>query len=210
MASEQRSLEWHAERVGKLTASRMADAMAWLKSGKGMTKVRSDLLCLIAAGRITGQKLDADISNIPAVRHGIENEEQAKNMLAIERGILGEDCGLILHPTIEHLGASPDFIYDGCPVEIKCPNPSTHMRYLSEKVVPEEYRPQMALQCLCLGVENGIFASFDPRFPEHLRLFMCEFKPGKEYLKLVESEAIQFLKEVEEVVKQMENLKCHQ
>ena len=206
MASEQRSLEWHAERVGKLTASRMADAMAWLKSGKGMTKARSDLLCLIAAGRITGQKLDADISNIPAVRHGIENEEQAKNMLAIEHGILGEDCGLILHPTIEHLGASPDWVYDQLPVEVKCPNPSTHMRYLNEKVVPEEYRPQMALQCLCMEQTEGIFASFDPRFPEHLRLFFCEFKPSKDYLKLVESEAIQFLKEVNEIVKQMESL----
>jgi hypothetical protein len=42
-----------------------------------------------------------------------------------------------------------------------------------------------------------------------LRLFVCDFKPGKEYLKLVESEAIQFLKEVDEVVKQMESL-CHQ
>ena len=207
---EQRTEEWFAERLGKLTASRMAAAMSYVKSGDS-SAARKDAILELALERITKTNQGSDLSRVSAVQWGVEQEPFAKEAISIELGLLGDDVGFVLHPTIPMLGASPDWVMeDGRPVEIKCPTPKTHFLYLKENQVPKDYLPQMALQCLCLGVESGTFASFDPRFPEHLRLFVCEFKPKKEYLKLVESEAIQFLKEVDEVVKQMENLKCHQ
>lgn len=203
---QQRSDEWFAERAGKLTASRMADAMSYVKSG-APSAARTNLLHTIALERITGTPQGPDLSRVACVQWGVEQEENAKRAISIEHGFFGDDVGFVQHPTIEGLGASPDWVFNGQPIEIKCPESKTHLEYLMAGGLPDKYKPQLALQCLCMGVTEGLFFSFDPRFPEHLQLFMCEFKPGSEYLEHVESEAVKFLKEVDEICNRILDLR---
>jgi hypothetical protein len=112
------------------------------------------------------------------------------------------------HPSIEHLGASPDGLVgsDGL-IEIKCPTTGTHLQTILDGVVPTQHYPQMILQAACTGREWVDFVSFDPRVDEPHQLFVRRFYPTKEQIAEVESEAIQFLAEVDvmfEVLSRME------
>jgi len=53
------------------------------------------------------------------------------------RDVMVDQCGLVLHPTIERGAASPDGLVgtDGL-VEIKCPKTATHIEYISASQIP--------------------------------------------------------------------------
>lgn len=202
----QRTDEWFQARCGKLTASCMADAMSFLKSG-GSSKARENLIAMKAVERLTGMPQGTDISRVPGVKWGIENEPRAKLAVSIEYGIIGKDVSVIDHPSIDMLAASPDWLVDGIPWEFKCPNTMTHFNYMLSGVAPEEYRPQMALQMLCCGSKKAQFVSFDPRLTPEYQLFIVGFSPDQSYLDEVEKHAIQFLGEVDEMVRKLKALR---
>lgn len=191
----QQTPEWFAYRLGKLTASRMLEAMDRTAKGASGAK-REALIFEKAVERITGLPQSKDISSVPAVAWGNEMEPHAKMAVTLELGIIGKNASLIDHPEIDLFSASPDWIVEGKPWEFKCPETKTHFKYLLDNDVPEQYQPQMAVQCLCMGVAQGVFVSYDPRVPKQYQLIVRPFKPSAEYLKKVEQEAIQTLKEI--------------
>lgn len=194
----QQTPEWFAYRMGKLTASRMLEAMDRAAKGASGAK-REALIFEKAVERITGLPQSKDISRVPAVAWGTEMEPHAKMAVTLELGIIGKNASLIDHPEIDLFSASPDWIVNGKPWEFKCPETKTHFKYLLDNNVPEQYQPQMAVQCLCMGVTEGVFVSYDPRVPKQYQLIVRPFKPSADYLKAVEQEAIQTLKEIAEL-----------
>jgi hypothetical protein len=68
-------------------------------------------------------------------------------------------------------GCSPDGIIsdkDGlmeCGIEIKCPAPHTHVKYLSEGVIPKEYRAQVFGGMFATGFRKWVFLSYCRGFP---------------------------------------------
>lgn len=194
----QQTPEWFAYRLGKLTASRMLEAMDRTAKGASGAK-REALIFEKAVERITGLPQSKDISRVPAVAWGNEMEPHAKMAVTLELGIIGKNASLIDHPEIDLFSASPDWIVEGKPWEFKCPETKTHFKYLLDNDVPEQYQPQMAVQCLCMGVAQGVFVSYDPRVPKQYQLIVRPFKPSAEYLKAVEQEAVQTLKEIAEL-----------
>lgn len=194
----QQTPEWFAYRMGKLTASRMLEAMDRTAKGASGAK-RESLIFEKAVERITGLPQSKDISRVPAVAWGTEMEPHAKMAVTLELGIIGKNASLIDHPEIDLFSASPDWIVNGKPWEFKCPETKTHFKYLLDDNVPEQYQPQMAVQCLCMGVTEGVFVSYDPRVPKQYQLIVRPFNPSAEYLKAVEQEAVQTLKEIAEL-----------
>jgi hypothetical protein len=203
---------WMNDRCGKLTGSRMASAMAYLKSKKeGGEKTdkaeRKSLKIEILAERMTGDIVTKYTT--AAMNWGTEQEIFAKRAYEIATGRLVREVGFVPHPTVENLGASPDGLVgsDGL-IEIKCPTTSTHLQTILDGVVPTQHYPQMILQvACCTGREWVDFVSFDPRVDEPHQLFVRRFYPTKEQIAEVESEAIQFLAEVDvmfEVLSRME------
>jgi hypothetical protein len=108
------------------------------------------------------------------------------------------------HPTIEWFGCSPDGLVgeDGL-IEIKCPNTTTHIEYLQEGKPPSKYIPQMMAQMACTGRKWCDFASFDPRMPEELQLFVVRLNRDDAYIQEMETEVKKFLDEVEQVLAQL-------
>lgn len=194
----QQTAEWHALRIGKLTASRMIDAMDRKSNGASGAK-REALIFEKAVERITGLPQSKDISRVPAVAWGNEMEQHAKVAVTMELGILGKNASLIDHPEIDMFSASPDWIVEGQPWEFKCPDTKTHFHYLLDSGVPEQYQPQLAVQCLCMGVEQGFFVSYDPRVPLKYQLIVRPFNPGKAYLEAVEIAAKTTLQDIQVV-----------
>lgn len=201
--TEQGTPQWLQERCGFVTASRIKDVQAKIKSGEaaGRANYRAELV----AQRLTGQVQESYTN--AAMDRGTELEPFARASYEIRFGSVVEETGFIKHPKIEWTGASPDGLVgsDGL-LEIKCPNTSTHIGYLLAGTVPAQYVPQMTWQIACTGRKWCDFASYDPRMPEELQLFVVRFTPTKEQMSETERDVIAFLEEVDSTVKRLEQM----
>jgi putative phage-type endonuclease len=185
--------EWYAARLGKVTASRMADLMAKTKTGYGASRANymAELLC----ERLTGEK--AERFTNAAMQWGTETEPQARDAYAFQTDADVVEVGFVPHPTIAGLGASPDGLVgtDGL-VEIKCPNPATHIETLLSGKVPEKYVLQMQTQMACTGRAWCDFASFDPRMPPEMQLWLQRVFADPVLIESIETETRTFLAEL--------------
>ena len=201
---DQRTDEWFKSRLGKATASRIADIIAKTKTGPSAS--RENYVVQLVLERITQTKGES-YSNA-AMQWGTETEPLARQAYELKRGLFVDEVGFIDHPTIANSGASPDGLVgtDGL-VEIKCPNSATHMETLVTRKIPQKYIPQMTWQMACTGRNWCDFVSFDPRFPEHLQIFIERIEYDPTYVRMLELEVTQFLDEVEKKVEILRKMK---
>jgi putative phage-type endonuclease len=201
IACEQGTDEWKAARAGHVTASRMADVLA--KIAKGEAASRRDYKAQIVAEILTGQPIQDGFTNA-AMQWGNEQEPFARGWYEITTGVDVEQVGFVLHPNMDRCGASPDGLVgsDGL-VQIKCPKTATHISYLLGKVVPVEYQPQMLWEMACSERQWCDFVSYDPRLPEHLRLFIARFERDNKRIATMEDKTYKFLAEVDEILRQL-------
>lgn len=192
---EQRSEEWFAARCGKLTASKLSDAIAKTKSGWGAS--RANYRAELVAQRLTGVCPDGFKSS--AMQWGIDNEPLARMAYEFATDNEVQEVGFLDHPRIGMAGASPDgLIGDDGMVEIKCPNTATHIDFiLGRAKVPTKYLIQMQWQMACAGRHWVDYVSFDPRLPPELRLKIERIERDDVYIKELEQQAEGFLAEVE-------------
>lgn len=193
--------EWLAARAGRVTASRIPDVMAKIKTGEAAA--RRDYRAQIIAEILTGQPQGDTFTN-EAMRWGTEQEPFARASYEMAGGFMVDQVGFVLHPTIDRAGASPDGIVDmdGL-VEIKCPKTATHIQYRLDKVVPTQYQPQMLWQMACTGAAWCDFVSFDPRLPDDLQLFVVRFNRDQARIDAMEAEVVAFLAEVDETLSRL-------
>lgn len=194
---EQGSSEWIEARLGKVTASRIADVMARTKSGYGAA--RANYKAELVAERLTGAAGDSWQS--PAMRWGVETEPLARDAYAFFKGVEVAEVGFVLHPSIAGTGASPDgLVGDAGLVEIKCPNTATHIDTLLGGSIPDKYRKQMLWQMACTGRAWCDFVSFDPRLPEAMQTYIERVERDDAAIAEIEAEVTAFLVEVDETV----------
>lgn len=196
----QGSAEWLASRVGMITASRISDVMAKIKTGEAAT--RADYKAQIVAEILTGQPQGSSFSNAE-MQWGTEQEPFARAAYEIANDIMVDTCGLVLHPFIERGAASPDGLAGDGLLEVKCPKTATHLTYLLGGTAPTKYQPQMLWQMACTERPWCDFVSFDPRLPEDLQLFTARFMRDEARIKEMEREVLVFRGEVEALIKQL-------
>jgi putative phage-type endonuclease len=199
---EQRTDDWFAARLGKVTASRVADVIAKTKTGYGAG--RANYMADLVVERLTGQKASSFTN--AAMEWGTEQEPNAKAAYAAKTGILVEDVGFIDHPTVAMSGASPDGLAEDGLVEIKCPNTATHLEYIFDGKPPQKYVTQMQWQMACAGKPWCDFASFDPRLPERLQLLVVRVLRDDDYIKMLEQEVTIFLQELDDKLNKLEKV----
>lgn len=191
---EQGSPEWFAARCGRVTASRIADVIAKTKSGYSAS--RATYMGQLIAERLTG--VVADSYKSEAMNWGTEHEEEARDAYAMcmDESIL--PAGFVIHPQYPMSGASPDgLVGTSGLVEIKCPNTATHIDTLLGAKIPAKYESQMLWQMECTGRKWCDFVSFDPRMPEHMRLFVKRLELRDVAVQLIRNEVSEFLHELE-------------
>lgn len=200
---EQRTTEWHTARLGKVTASRVADVIAKTKTGYGAS--RANLMADLIVERLTKQP--ASTFSNAHMEWGTEQEPHARAAYSARTGELVEEVGFVDHPSVANSGASPDgLVGDDGLVEFKCPATATHLDTLLAGEVPSKYIPQMQWQMACTGRKWCDFCSYDPRLPEHLRMFVKRVPRDDEYIKTLETEVTKFLAELDEKLKQLEKV----
>lgn len=200
---DQNTDEWLHARAGCVTASRMTDVIAKLKRKDGMAAARHAYLIEVVVGRLTGLNPEKYVT--AAMQAGIDNEPLAKAAYEIATGNVIEDGGFWLHPSIKFFGASPDgLIGEEGLVEAKAPQPDTHLGYILDGVVPEEYMPQMIAQMACTGRKWVDFVSHCPNMPRNLRTFIRRYERDEALISQAELEVIQFLSEVKDLIAKLE------
>jgi len=200
----QGSEAWFAQRIGKATASRISDIVAKTKSGYSTS--RANYMAQLVVERMTNQVAESFTN--AAMEWGTTNEPFARAAYEAKTGVLVDEVGAIDHPTIPMSAASPDgLVGDDTCLEIKCPGTSQHISTLLGEEVAKKYYDQMQWQMACTGRKYTDFVSYDPRMPEGLQLFIKRIPRDDKYLAELEGEVIQFLKEVDDKVNKLNQLK---
>jgi len=201
---EQGSKEWLELRLGKVTASRIADVLAKGKSGEALT--REDYRYELVVQRLTGEPGESFTN--AAMEWGTATEPQARIVYEAEMGLFVEQVPFVLHPTIEWFGCSPDgLVGENGLLEIKCPSSKNHIKYLNAGKPPAKYVPQMQCQMAVTGRQWCDFVSFDPRLPKDLQMFVVRLDRDEDYIKSMEAEVVKFLSEVETMFTQLKEKK---
>jgi putative phage-type endonuclease len=197
---EQRSTEWFNARLGKVTASRVADVIAKTKTGYSTS--RENYMAQLVCERMTGTQ--GESYNNAAMQWGTDQEPLARAAYEAVSDVLVDEVGFIVHPTIIAAGASPDgLVGDDGLIEIKCPNTATHIDTLLSDKVPSKYNTQMQWQMACTGRKWCDFVSFDPRMPDGLQIFIQRVAFDAEYVKMLEAEITGFLGELETKIEKL-------
>jgi putative phage-type endonuclease len=195
--------EWHALRLGKVTASRVADVVAKTKTGWGAS--RANYAAQLIAERLTG--VAAEGFTNAAMQWGTATEPEARETYEFYKDAQVIQIGFVDHPTIAMTGASPDgLVRDDGMLEIKCPNTATHIETLIGQTVPGKYVTQMQWQMACAGRAWCDFASYDPRLPEEMRLWVQRVERDDALIAELEREVQTFLAEVDTKVGQLRAL----
>ena len=201
---EQRTEEWFAARLGKVTASKGSDVVAKAKSGYGAS--RATYMTDLAIERLTGNPTEFYAN--AAMQWGTETEPQAKAAYEFIQSVTVIEEGFIEHPAIPMSGASPDgLVGDDGMLEIKCPMSKTHYDTLLIGKIAKKYIDQMQWQMACAARQWCDFVSFDPRMPEGLDFFCERVKRDDERIEYLETEVKAFLEELNTQVQKLEELR---
>ena len=192
---EQGSDAWKALKCGWVGASRVADIIATTKGG-GVSASRNAYMGQLIAERLTGIPMETYTNE--AMQWGTNTEADARAAYQFERGILVAKASFVPHPTVHTAGASPDgMIGDEGLLEIKCPKTSTHVDTILKGKVPGHYITQMQFQMACTARKWCDFASFDPRMPESMRLYIQRVPRDDETIAKLEAAVREFIAELD-------------
>lgn len=155
----QGTAEWLRLRVGKITGTRLKDLMA---------KDNLSLVDEMIAENVSGLVENSFVS--PAMELGIVREPIARQLYEETTNNKVIEIGFITSDKFDFVGCSPDGLikkdekYIGG-LEIKCPGIKSHVKYLRQQQIPNEYKYQVYNYFLCAdSIEWLDFVSYCPEF----------------------------------------------
>lgn len=205
---EQRSDEWKAARLGRLTGTgALAIWSGWtVKEGrkKGSESVgRRDLRLALSCERLTGESQEDEFNLPNYMQRGVDKEGAAFDAYELHTGRAIRRVGFVSREDLL-IGCSPDGLVGNIEggVELKCPKTATHVGYVRDALacrfgIPDDYVPQMRHNLYVTGAEWWDFVSFDDRLPGALGLYVRRLTRADADLSSYEKETQAFLAEVD-------------
>lgn len=187
---EQGTAEWKKLRLAKVTGTRIKDVLG---------NDNLSLVDKIIAEMVSGQGAEVFINE--AMQRGTDYEPLARAEYEKETGHKVEEFGFLLHSKYDWLGMSPDGLIKldkkdkvyKKGIEIKCPNTATHVKYIRQNKVPNEYKYQvMAMFLINPALEEHDFVSFDNRFKLKPLHIVTTTRKDWEGLEVIEAELVDF------------------
>ncbi len=172
---EQGTEEWRKARMGMPSASRL-DAILAEGKGGAMAATYEDYLYEVVLERITG--IPYEQYHSVYMDDGKDNEDLARTEYEARFGVMVE-----LHPgkeskIIPGFWASPDGLLPSLKkgMEIKCKKSKNHMKAIMRGLVERPHILQMTGNLLVFDeFDAWDYVSFDPSFPENLRMWVRTF-----------------------------------
>lgn len=155
---EQMTPEWWEIRRGVPSASRFSKIIT-PKTGK-LSAQADTLIAELIAERFRRGPVEPDRPINRAMEHGIATEDQARSWYAFDRNVELTQVGFCKTDD-ERFGCSPDSLVgeDGV-LELKCPQVETHVGYVMEGCLPDEYKAQVHGHLIVTGRAWCDFVSY--------------------------------------------------
>ena len=184
----QRSDEWYAVRLGKVTGSHFAEVMN-KKSGRETYMMR------VLAERLTGQRYESYTNK--NTEDGIEKEPDARDHYSWAMDVDVVEVGFV--ELSEDVGCSPDgFVGKDGLLEIKCPIITTHLKYILRNTLPSNYKPQVQGQLWICERQWCDFVSYNPEYMKK-PIWITRVTRDEEYIKLLAASTAAFVTELKEL-----------
>lgn len=188
---EQHSEAWFQVRAGRVTGTRFK-ALMMAESTQGY----KDLVTNIACEIITG-KTEPTYSNA-AMEYGTETEPIARELYSSVMEIPVKQVGFIIPDEgakyHEWIGISPDGLPSDYLLEIKCPMMKTHLDYIENNKLPNEYKYQVQGQLFVTGLKFCDFMSY----ADGMKPFIIRVYPDLELFKEFEKRLDKLIQDVQE------------
>lgn len=190
---------WFEERLGIPTAS-MFKAICKRNKNGTVTADYNKYLIQLLVERLTGKR--PRFTSLP-IEWGKAQEELAATRYEEVTGNVTQEVGFKKHKTIE-AGASLDRQVgkDG-QIEIKCPNTATHLVYMINDQLPDDYFYQVHGQLWISGNKWCDFVSHDPDLPAGLDLFIKRVDRDEAVVKEIENEIKEFVNKLDELTNKL-------
>jgi len=154
LSLSQRTEEWYRHRRSVITASEVSSLL-----GHNFFRTAEDVVVSKTLAIIHQDHCGSVISS-QAIDWGVKYEDEAVEAFCKETGHKVISTGLLRHPSIPILAASPDGItYCGRVLEIKCPWACIGKTLTS---VPKHYIDQVMTQLAVTGFSEAYFVQFRP------------------------------------------------
>lgn len=161
---EQGSDEWLQLRAGVVTASE-ADALVSPTFKQRDSKGVESYLAKKLAEKWLGGPLPSDAIQTMPMEFGSILEQEARPFFTFATGKEVQTVGFITDEA-GRCGCSPDgLLGDDAGLEIKCPAPNTHLRYLLDGVLPADYAVQVHFSMFITGRPQWVFMSYRRGMP---------------------------------------------
>ncbi|MGB3465493.1 MAG: lambda exonuclease family protein [Cyclobacteriaceae bacterium] len=163
---DQRSEEWFALRLGKITGSRFPKLMnSSKKKIDEFTDSQLTILKELAVERMTGER--TDFYSNKYMEWGTETEPLA---IAHYEGLNWCKVQEVGFYPFGDFGDSPDGITEDRAIEVKCPKSTTHLDYLIDpKKLFNTYKWQCYGHMIATGLKQCDLISYDPRFTDEAK-----------------------------------------
>lgn len=194
----QRSPEWCAARVGRLTGSVAGDMLSTIKTGEAAG--RRNLRLRLVLERLTGRPQESDYVS-PAMQAGIDREASAFAAFEALTGEVVWRTGFLAHT--EHMaGASLDGHMGDfeCLLSIKCRQPAAHFDFLRHGKIPGDALAQMRHELWLTGAAEHHYFSWNPDFQPSKQARVVVVTRAAMDIPEYEKKALAFLAEVESEV----------
>lgn len=184
---KQRSPEWFAQRVGRVTGSNVGAIL-----GLDPYRSRNDVLRAMVRAH---HGVETEFLGNPATEWGVLNESNATFDLELDMGFKVEETGF--HAYEHWLGASPDGkVEDDAVAEIKCPysmrNSDKQFKTIEEQ---RHYYAQVQIEMLCTGTSKCYFYQWAPDV-SHLQVINLDQPWLDENLLILKAFHEEFLTEI--------------
>jgi hypothetical protein len=191
----QRSPEWFAARVGRLTGSVAGDMLAKVKSGESAG--RRNLRVKLVLERLTGKPQESGFVS-PAMQAGIDREADAFAAYEALTGEVAERTGFLAHVDYMagcsldgHLGDFDKLL------SIKCRQPPAHFEFLKTGKIPGDAFAQIRHELWITGARSHDYFSWNPDFPAEMQSRIVTFERSVAGIDEYEQLALAFLREVD-------------
>jgi putative phage-type endonuclease len=190
---EQGSDEWLQMRLGKVTASRVADV---IKKGRGssVSQTAKSYMAELIAEVLTGES--KPFFENDAMKWGTETEPQARSTYEVNNGFVTvKEVAFVEHN--EFIGISPDGLVgeDGL-LEVKCPNTTTQIKRALSDDYSSDYKAQIQMQLWVTERKWCDFVSFDPRLDCAAGYLQQRVERDEEYIEEMKEKVYKFVEEM--------------
>jgi predicted phage-related endonuclease len=181
VTAEQRTDEWFAARLGRVTGSRFKDVLAVSKRDGSPLQARTDYKKELVTERLVGAVGKKEVFVTPEMAWGQQNEALARTEYQLRTGNKVSEEGFAQHDDLM-VGVSTDGLV----------NDAGNLGDM-----PDDYKAQVQGQMWITGRVWCDFVGYDSRVPDGLDLFVTRILRDDDYIMMLEAEVTAFLDEID-------------